>query len=100
MCPNAGGSDPQTSQWLSQYGPPIAARLNKQAPGANLTSADAYSLLSLCPFDTVAQNSLSPFCNLFTNSDFQQFEYSGDLDKYYNTGFVLFAAHSMVLVFC
>ncbi|KAF9463690.1 phytase [Collybia nuda] len=87
MCPNAGNSDAQTSRWLSDYGPPIAARLNTLAPGANLTSADAFSLLSLCPFDTVAKNSLSPFCAIFTPAEFQQFEYSGDLDKYYNTGY-------------
>ncbi|KAF8076951.1 phytase [Lyophyllum atratum] len=87
MCPNAGNSDDQTSEWLSVYGPPIAARLNKQAPGANLTASDVYSLLSLCPFESVFLNGLSPFCKLFSNEEFQQFEYSGDLDKYYNTGY-------------
>lgn len=87
-CPNAGNSDAQTSQWLSEYGPVIAARLNVQAPGANLTPTDVYNLMTLCPFETVAKNSLSPFCALFTSAEFQQFEYSGDLDKYYNTGSV------------
>ncbi|GLB34379.1 putative histidine acid phosphatase family protein [Lyophyllum shimeji] len=87
MCPNAGGADVQTSQWLLEYGPPIAERLNRQAPGANLTAQDVYSLLSLCPFESVFLNALSPFCKLFSAAEFQQFEYSGDLDKYYNTGY-------------
>ncbi|RDB19862.1 3-phytase A [Hypsizygus marmoreus] len=87
MCPNAGSSSSQTSEWLLTYGPPIADRLNKQAPGANVTSTDVYSLLSLCPFESVSFDTPSPFCNLFSNAEFRQFEYSGDLDKYYNTGY-------------
>ena len=90
MCPNAGDSDNQTNQWLSIYGSPIATRLNQQAPGANLTVSDIYSLISLCPFGTVSTPTFnySPFCHLFTESEFEQFEYSGDLDKYYKTGCV------------
>ena len=77
MCPNAGNSDLQTGQWLSVFAPPITARLNAGAPGANLTDTDTYSLLSLCPFHTVAKGTLSPFCSLFTASDFHAFEYWG-----------------------
>jgi hypothetical protein len=44
--------------------------------------------MSLCPFESVYTQSLSPFCALFTLSEFEQFEYSGDLDKYYKTGYV------------
>lgn len=90
MCPNAGNAASQKEQWLSIYGPPIAARLNRQAPGANITASDIYPLMSLCPFDSVAMpiSSHSPFCSLFTHSEFEQYEYSGDLDKYYHTGFV------------
>jgi hypothetical protein len=88
-CPNAGDSDEQTDEWLSIYGTPIAARLNSQAPGANLNPDDVYSIMSLCPFETVYRESFSPFCALFSDAEFEQFEYSGDLDKYYNTGFVI-----------
>jgi len=86
-CPNAGDSDVQTEKWLSIYGPPIAARLNRQAPAANLTPSDIYSLMSLCPFESVFKETLSPFCSLFSDAEFGQFEYSGDLDKYYKTGY-------------
>jgi len=87
MCPNSGDAAAQKSEWLLVYGPPIAERLNSQAPGANLTAADVYSLLSLCPFESAFLNALSPFCTLFSDVEFEQFEYSGDLDKYYKTGY-------------
>lgn len=86
MCPNAGDSDVQTDEWLAIFAPPITKRLNGWAPGANLTDMDAYSLISLCPFHTLYEGSPSPFCNLFTLSEFEQFAYSGDLSKYYGTG--------------
>ncbi|KAI0076913.1 phytase [Panus rudis PR-1116 ss-1] len=89
MCPNASGSDAQTNAWLAVYAPPITDRLNKGAPGANLTDVDTYNLISLCPFETVFNEKKSPFCDLFESEPgaFSGFAYSGDLDKYYNTGY-------------
>ena len=63
-------------------------RLNAAALGANLTGDDVTSIISLCAFDTVAKEKPSQFCNLFTQSDFDGFEYYMDLDKYYGTGLV------------
>jgi len=89
MCPSAGDADLQTSKWLSVYAAPITKFLNAGAPGANLTDTDTYSLISLCPFDTAAKETKSPFCNLFETEEtaFPGFEFSGDLDKYYGTGY-------------
>ncbi|EJD01736.1 phosphoglycerate mutase-like protein [Fomitiporia mediterranea MF3/22] len=87
MCPNAGSSDNQTNIWQAIYATSIAARLNDAAPGANLTDADASNLISLCAFDTVANERPSPFCNLFDQTDFDGFEYLSDLDKFYGTGY-------------
>ncbi|KAF4575445.1 hypothetical protein EYR36_006805 [Pleurotus pulmonarius] len=88
MCPSAGSSDAQTTQWLNVFYPAVTARLNKAAPGANLTTTDTYNLISLCPFDTAARNGRqSPFCEIFDREEFRGFEYSGDLDKFYNTGY-------------
>ncbi|KAJ7059558.1 phytase [Mycena amicta] len=94
-CPNAGSSDVQTSTWLSVFAPPITERLNVAAPGANLVDADIYALISMCAFHTVATAqganlTLSPFCALFDDSEFADFEYSMDLDKYYGTGYGAF----------
>jgi len=87
MCPNAGSSDAQTNLWSSIYGPPIADRLNTQAPGAKLAGEDISNLIPLCAFETVAKSTLSSFCAIFTEAEFAQFEYWADLDKYYGTGY-------------
>ncbi|KAG5342942.1 hypothetical protein C0989_005891 [Termitomyces sp. Mn162] len=87
MCPDAGNSDEQTGTWLATYAPPIAARLNEQAPGANVSISDVYNLMTLCAFESVFINRGSAFCNLFTQAEFEELEYYGDLDKYYNTGY-------------
>ncbi|KAF8575066.1 phosphoglycerate mutase-like protein [Ramaria rubella] len=87
MCDNAGDSVVQTDAWQNAFGPFIAQRLNKAAPGVNLTNADIPSLISLCAFETLAKETPSPWCGVFTQQDFENYEYFGDLDKYYKTGY-------------
>ncbi|TDL30133.1 phosphoglycerate mutase-like protein [Rickenella mellea] len=87
MCPNAGSSTAQTNTWQVIYAAPAVARLNAAAPGANLTVTDITNLISLCPFETVAKEKPSAFCSLFTQEEFDGFEYFGDLGKYYGTGY-------------
>lgn len=86
MCPNAGDSATERSEWVSVFAPPIAARLNEWAPGAHIKDKDVYPLMSMCPFHTLYLESRSPFCALFTEADFEAFEYRQDLDKFYKTG--------------
>ncbi|KAL0960773.1 hypothetical protein HGRIS_005794 [Hohenbuehelia grisea] len=87
LCPNAGNSAVQTQQWAQVFATPIADRLNQGAPGANLTAVDIFNLISLCPFDSVAKETKGPFCDIFDDAAFQGFEYTGDLDKFYGTGY-------------
>lgn len=87
MCPNVGDSDAQTDQWTSIFAAPIVERLNSAAIGANLTATNIYNLMSMCSFDTLAKETPSPFCDLFTEDEFEGFAYVGDLDKYYGTGY-------------
>ncbi|KAI0650867.1 phytase [Trametes meyenii] len=88
MCPSAGDSDPQTNQWVSAFAPPMTARLNAGAPGANLTDTDTYNLLTLCAFETVATEQRSPFCNVYEELKASTaFAYNADLDKFYGTGY-------------
>lgn len=87
MCPKAGDSDAQTETWQDVFAPALAQRLNSAAPGATLTNADIPSLISLCAFDTLAKEKPSPWCSVFEQQDFDRYEYFGDLDKYYNTGY-------------
>lgn len=86
MCPNASDNGSKPDKWLSVFAPPIAKRLNKWAPGANLTSKDAHSLMSLCAFETLYAKKASPFCALFDDEEWDAFEYHGDLEKFYKTG--------------
>ncbi|KAI0684185.1 phytase [Cytidiella melzeri] len=89
QCPAAGRADKETNEWLSTYAPLITAQLNVDAPGAGLTDKDTYNLISLCPFETLATLQKSPWCTLFEGipGAFDGFEYLGDLDKYYKTGY-------------
>ena len=65
---------------------PIAARLNSVAPGANLSPRNVYAIMNLCTFESVAKDRLSPFCSMFSEEDFEIYEYAGDIQKFYNKG--------------
>lgn len=86
MCPAAVNTKTQVKEFIDVATQDIAARLNSGAPGVNLTAQDAYAIMHLCPFDTVAKEVVSPFCGLFSREDFEIYEYAGDLEKFYNTG--------------
>ncbi|EIW52336.1 acid phosphatase [Trametes versicolor FP-101664 SS1] len=86
-CPNANNGSHEMGIWMSHFAPPITKRLLKGAPGVNLTNVDVFNLLAMCPFESVAKEALSPFCSMFTEDDFRAFEYTGDLEKYYRTGY-------------
>lgn len=51
---------------------------------------DTFNLISLCPFESLSKQQKSDFCTLFEDlhGAFSGFSYSGDLDKYYGTGWV------------
>lgn len=85
-CNDIGSSDNETDTWIDIYTQPIVARLNGAAPGANLTSTDAYNLMTLCAFESVATQAVSEWCALFNEDEWESFEYEMDLEKYYGTG--------------
>jgi len=74
--------------WVDIFLPPITKRLNENLPGANLSFADTICMMDLCPFNTVATKTgaISPFCSLFTESEWQRFDYYQSLGKYYGFG--------------
>lgn len=81
-----GDSAQQT--WINTFTPPITARLNRNLPGVNLTNTETIYLMDLCPFNTVADTlgRISPFCNLFTLSEWRAYDYYQSLGKYYGYG--------------
>lgn len=87
MCPAAVNTKTQVNGFVDIALKDIATRLSSGAPGVNLTAQDAYAIMHLCPFDTVAKEAISPFCSLFSEEDFEIYEYVGDLEKFYNTGY-------------
>ena len=89
QCPDVGSSDPETEAWEAVYITPIATRLNEVAPGANLTVADVFNLISLCPFVSVFTFQKSQWCDLFEEfpTALPGFNYDGDLNKFYGTGY-------------
>lgn len=67
---------------------PIQMRLNNDLPGADLTAKQAIYFMDMCPFETVASSSgaISPFCALFTDTEWQDYGYYETLNKYYADG--------------
>ncbi|KAI9654753.1 MAG: hypothetical protein M1821_005747 [Bathelium mastoideum] len=86
--PDSKISDSAQAEWAATFVPPIQARLRNNLPGANLTQKDTIDMMDLCPFNTVASPSgaLSPFCNLFTQSEWEQYDYYRTLGEYYGFG--------------
>ncbi|KAF9233783.1 histidine phosphatase superfamily [Melanogaster broomeanus] len=87
MCPNVSSSDGETDDWKDVFAPAIEDRINDEAPGASLGKSDIVNIMTLCPFDTVAHEKPSPWCNIFTSDEWASYEYYGDLDDYYGNGY-------------
>lgn len=85
---SAGSGDDAQSKWSNIFVPPILARLKADLPEADLEVLDIIYLMDLCPFNTVASptGEISDFCNLFTNTEWQQYDYYQTLGKYYGFG--------------
>ncbi|KAI1331468.1 histidine phosphatase superfamily [Xylariaceae sp. FL0255] len=81
------GAVPQ-SLFLDTFAPVVQARVNENLPGANLTTHDVVSLMDMCPFETVARegNKISRFCRLFTEDEWNSYDYYQSLGKWYGYG--------------
>ncbi|KAJ7247042.1 histidine phosphatase superfamily [Mycena rebaudengoi] len=91
-CPNAQDSTKADrgrgylAKWASIYLKKALRRLQPQLNGYNLTIEDVYVFQQLCAYETVALG-YSKFCELFTEEEWDGFEYSFDLYFWYNSGF-------------
>ncbi|KAJ7130984.1 phosphoglycerate mutase-like protein [Mycena filopes] len=90
-CPNANiksisdrGRD-YVAKWAGIYLKKALQRLKPQMVGYDLTIEDVYVLQQLCPYETVALG-YSKFCELFTEDEWDGFDYSLDLFFWYNSG--------------
>lgn len=76
--------------FVETFAPAIRDRLEADMPGVSFTNKDVVHLMDLCPFDTVSATSdateLSPFCDLFTEEEWENYNYAKSVEKYYGYG--------------
>ncbi|ORY71158.1 histidine acid phosphatase [Pseudomassariella vexata] len=89
MCPNfedASGGDNKTI-WDNIWIPPVQERLQALIDGnLTLTASDIAQIPYLCGFESHITGRLSPWCDVFTDEELKQYEYSNDLRYYYGIG--------------
>lgn len=78
-------ADDAQQVWIDIFTSPILTRLNENLRGADLDTTDVINIMDLCPFETVAaiDGKLSPFCHLFSEKEWQEYDYYQSLGKYY-----------------
>ncbi|KAI0373827.1 phytase [Pilatotrama ljubarskyi] len=73
-------------QWADIYLQDALARLRPQIDGLDLTIEDVYIMQQLCAYETIAIG-YSKFCELFTQQEWEGFDYSIDLNFWYSSAF-------------
>jgi hypothetical protein len=71
--------------WIDIFTPPLVERLNENMKGADLVGIEVIYIMDLCPYETVASTGgkLSRFCDLFSEREWQEYDYYQSLGKYY-----------------
>ncbi|KAL5115349.1 hypothetical protein ACEQ8H_006725 [Pleosporales sp. CAS-2024a] len=77
---------PYIDAWIAIYVPPIQARVNSKLQGFNFTAGDIQQIPYLCGFETQITESRSPFCDLLTEEEIENYEYAQDLRYWYGNG--------------
>ncbi|KAI1498495.1 histidine acid phosphatase [Biscogniauxia marginata] len=89
MCPNFADSEggEYKTTWDNIWIPPVQKRLQRLI-GGNLTLSanDVNQIPYLCGFESHITGRLSPWCDVFTDEELKQYEYSNDLRYYYGIG--------------
>lgn len=73
------------SAFRSTYLPAISARLGQQNPALTFSDDEVYAMQEMCGFETIAKGS-SPWCEVFTEDEWESFEYARDVLHYYRAG--------------
>ncbi|EPQ60549.1 phosphoglycerate mutase-like protein [Gloeophyllum trabeum ATCC 11539] len=90
-CPNNNAEnigyygDSLQEQWIEQYLTPTLKRVAPLIQGFNLTITDLYHMQQACAYETVALG-FSDFCSVFTQEEWEGFNYANDLSFWYSTG--------------
>ncbi|KAK4699832.1 acid phosphatase, partial [Phenoliferia sp. Uapishka_3] len=84
-CPKFAENDTLGSNYRAAYKPAIVTRLNRYLDGLTLDVTDVGKMMDLCGYQTEISG-YSPFCDVFTESEWLGFEYAQDLQYYYGSG--------------
>ncbi|OAX39485.1 phosphoglycerate mutase-like protein [Rhizopogon vinicolor AM-OR11-026] len=74
--------EPYANAWKALYLRDAVPRLQTYIDGLELNIEDVYAMQELCAFETVALG-YSKFCELFTEGEWEGFDYSYDLNLWY-----------------
>lgn len=93
-CPNGNNNDTlkeivekKIQRFSAIYLDSAHKRIQKLLPGYdNLTTWDTLGMQHICVFETAVYGD-SRFCGLFTEAEWRGYEYTHDLDFYYQSGF-------------
>jgi acid phosphatase len=74
-------------EFRATYIPTIASRLEEQlgSPNFHFTNDEIYAMQEMCGFEILVRGS-SPWCSIFTQSEWRAFEYARDVLHYYRSG--------------
>lgn len=75
----------QLYKFQDSYLPTVGKRLAIENPGFDFTNSEIYSMQEMCGFELLVRGS-SPWCSVFTRSEWRSFEYARDLIHYYRSG--------------
>jgi len=76
-----------SSEWNKIFLPSVVQRLQPMLKGINLTNEDVMGMMSACAYETVGLG-YSDFCRVFTKAEWENFEYSMDLEFQGDHGFM------------
>ncbi|CDO77556.1 hypothetical protein BN946_scf184912.g55 [Trametes cinnabarina] len=83
-CPAYGGGDSsfKAQDFRAAYQPAVADRLNQYLEGLTLNSSDIGVMQDLCGFQAEIDGD-TRFCDIFTETEWKDYEYAHDLNYYY-----------------
>ncbi|KAI6005603.1 histidine phosphatase superfamily [Pisolithus albus] len=75
-----------SNEWIAIYLEKAVRRLQKHISGIDLNAADVFNMQEMCAYETVALG-FSKFCELFTEKEWEGFDYAYDINFWYGVGF-------------
>ena len=75
----------ELAAWQDVYTRPITDRLKSDVGGIELSPLEIFGMMEMCGFEILARGS-SPWCSVFSQEEWLDFEYGRDLLHFYRAG--------------